>query len=359
MRNSTSLNTLYVHRFRPFEDVHFEFGPSLNIIVGPNARGKTSLLEAIYVLMSGASFRTSKLSDLIRAGSDYFHLETGYKKRGVGHRLKVFYSEKERRVVDNNTISHGLGSLPGILPGVVMSPEDIAIIKGAPQSRRDFLDTQISQVDPLYLHYLYRYHRSMRQRNVLLKHRQIAAIEGWEHEMAYAAAYLIQKRAETVNMLKQLGGEYYSSIGETSEVLDLKYSSVDCDYTSQSEIAKSLLHHYGKLRVREMEQGNTFTGPHRDDLVITVNGQEARHFASEGQQRTCVAALQCAVWMKTHQEIGEKPLMLIDDLGMGLDKMRQERLISHLCTLGQVFVTTTSDMFTHALPRDKWEQITL
>lgn len=94
MRNSTSLNTLYVHRFRPFEDVHFEFGPSLNIIVGPNARGKTSLLEAIYVLMSGASFRTSKLSDLIRAGSDYFHLETGYKKRGVGHRLKVFYSEK-------------------------------------------------------------------------------------------------------------------------------------------------------------------------------------------------------------------------------------------------------------------------
>lgn len=350
MRNSTSLNTLYVHRFRPFEEAHFEFGPALNIIVGPNACGKTSLLEAIYVLMSGSSFRTSRLSDLVREGSEYFHLEAGYRKRGVKHRLKVTYSEKEKRVVDNNTISHGLGSLPGVLPGVVMAPEDISIIKGSPQSRRDFLDAQIAQVDPLYLHYQHRYQRSMRQRNVLLKHKQSAAIDGWEHEMAYAAAYLVQKRAETVNALRILGEEYYVSIGETSEKLDMAYESIDCDHASQSAIAKYLIQQYSKQRPRELELGSTLTGPHRDDIIISINGQEARHFASEGQQRTCVAALQCAVWQRTWQETEEKPLMLVDDMGMGLDKARQGKLISHLCTLGQVFVTTTSDSFLKCLP---------
>jgi DNA replication and repair protein RecF len=226
-----------------------------------------------------------------------------------------------------------------------MTPEDIAIIKGAPQVRRDFLDLQISQVDPLYIHFLSRYQRAMRQRNALLRVRQTASIEIWEHEMAQAAAYIIHSRCEAVEGLRSLCQEHYNLFGTSAEKLDLQYQTLDCNLGSQEEISKHLLHQYGRLRGRELELGNTLTGPHRDDLEITLNGSEARYFASEGQQRTCVAALRCAEWQRIHLQIGEKPLMLIDDAGMGLDQDRQGRLVGHLSSLGQVFVTTTSEAF--------------
>lgn len=345
MRNNACLSALYVHQFRPFLDLQYEFGPSLNLICGPNARGKTSLLEAIYFLMTGSSFRTVRLPDMIRSGCEYFHLEGSYSRYGVRHQLKVTCSDRERRVLNNTTLCQSLSSLPGILPGVVMTPEDIAIVKGAPQARRDYLDVQISQVDPLYLHFLNRYQRAMRQRNASLKARQIASIDIWEHEMAQAAAYLIYNRSEAVSGLRILCQEYYSHFGSASEKFDIQYQTIDCNLSSQEDLRKHLLSQYDKQRARELELGSTLTGPHRDDLTLTLNGGEARYFASEGQQRTCVAVLRCAEWQRIHLQVGEKPLMLIDDVGMGLDQERQGKLVAHLSTLGQVFLSTTSEGF--------------
>lgn len=360
MSNSyTSLSSLYVHQFRPFEEARFEFGSGLNVICGPNARGKTSILEAIHFLMSGHSFRTSRLPDMIRAGSHYFHLEASYQRHGVHHQLKVTCSDKERHIVNNSTLCNNLSALPGILPGVIMTPEDIAIIKGAPQDRRNFLDAQISQVDPLYLHHLYRYQRAMRQRNAMLKLRQTGAIESWEHEMAHAGAYLIQSREEAINEMQTVLQDYYAHFGSPAEELAINYTTIECDRKSIDELRKVLLSQYEKLRKRELEFGSTLTGPHRDDLTITLSGKEARFFASEGQQRTCVAALRCAEWERINLQVGEKPLMLIDDACMGLDGERQGKLIAYLANLGQVFLTTTSNNIAADYPYQHLHTLTL
>ncbi len=344
--NDTRLLALYLHQFRPFEEARFEFAPAVNLIHGPNARGKTSILEAIYFLMNGFSFRTSRIPEMIRKGAPYFQLEAGYCKHGVRHRLNLACSEKERRIADNRTLSSNLTTLPGMLPGVIITPEDVAIVKGAPQSRRDFLDAQISQTDPLYIHHLNRYQRAMRQRNALLKHRQLSTIESWEHGMAHAASYIVASRHETVEELKMLCKTLYHQFSEDGETLDLSYQSLDCDHTSVQAIRKHLTDSYEKLRNREMDLGITLVGPHKDDICITLNNLDTRNYASEGQQRTCVAALRCAEWERIQQHVNTKPLMLIDDIGMGLDRKRQAKLAAHLNSLGQVFLTATNNSST-------------
>lgn len=341
MTNKLKLKTLRLQAFRPFEEAEFCFGPHLNVICGPNARGKTTLLEAIYLLMSGQSFRATRISDLMRSGSSHFYVETFYQKLGVDHRLQIIWSDKDRRVVDNSTVYSGLGGLPGILPGVSMTPEDIEIVKGAPQVRREFLDIQIAQVDPLYMHHLYRYQRAVRQRNALLKIRQALTIESWEYEMANAAAYLMQKRAIAISDLKPLAQEYYTFFAGTAETFDIDYQTLDVDLSSLTSIKDRLVAEYRKLRKKEMELGSTLTGPHRDEVLLKINGREARFFASEGQKRTCVVALRCAQWKLISQQLDEAPLMLVDDLGQGLDASRQGRLLNYLLGLNQVFITST------------------
>lgn len=351
--SDTYLIALYLHQFRPFEEAYFEFVPGINLIAGPNARGKTSILEAIYFLMNGFSFRTSRIPEMIRKGHPYFQLEVGYCKHGVRHRLNLACSEKERRVNDNHNLSFSLNTLPGILPGVVMTPEDISIINGSPQSRRDYLDAQIAQTDPLYTHHLNRYQRAMRQRNALLKHRQTATIESWEHEMAHAASYIITSRSEAIAELAPLSKQLHMGFASGNEELILNYQTLDCEVSSVQAIRKHLLEQYEKLRKRELDLGITLIGPHKDDMSITLNGLDARNYASEGQQRTCVASLRCAEWERIQRQADTKPLMLIDDIGMGMDKNRQGKLADYLDTLGQVFLTGTSGIAGAGLPPSK------
>ena len=182
------LKSLYLHNFRLYEEVYVEFSPGINWIYGRNASGKTTMLEAIHLLASGRSFRTNQLANLIRHDCPHFYLEAHFEKHGIAQKLRMVHSSKERKISINNTQCSSVSSLVGVLLSVVLSPDDLSLISGAPQERRQFLDAQLSQVDPLYLHHLSRYQRAMRQRNTLLKTKKIGSIEGWEYEMATSAA---------------------------------------------------------------------------------------------------------------------------------------------------------------------------
>jgi DNA replication and repair protein RecF len=340
------LRALYLHQFRLYEEALFEFSPKVNIIRGSNARGKTSLLEAIYFLMTGRSFRTAQLSDLIRHGAQFFYLEASFVKHGIEQKVRIYCNGKERKVTHNNSPCQSAIALLGLLQGAVIHPDDAAIVKGAPAARRHLLDLQLAQSDPLYVHHLTRYGRAMRQRNALLRAKSAAAIESWEYEMANAASYIIQQRARAVDHLQKHGKVLYSGICGGSENLSLRYKAHgigDHPLTDLEALRSVYCDNYCKHRRREMDLGMTLTGPHKDDVMIVLDNKDARAFASEGQQRSCVVALRLAEWERLKGASQEVPLMLVDDLGMSLDNSRRSQLLGHFSALEQVFITTTEE----------------
>ena len=333
------LRSLYLYNFRLFTEAKFEFGEGINLICGANGCGKTSILEAIHVLIAGCSFRTPHISDLIRQGEKGFFLEASFVKYGIEQKLKLHFDGKKKNILYNSTPLASPSNLFGLIQGVIFHPDDAALVKGAPQIRRQLLDLQIAQVDPLYIHHLTRYNRAMKQRNYLLRARQFATIQSWEYEMAHSAAYIVQQRIEAVNELEAKSRALHQQLGGHAEVLSLTYKGkVD------APLRDHFLDQFKSQRKREMELGMTLTGPHKDDLAILIENREARFFASEGQQRSCAAALRLAEWERLKLISADAPLMLIDDVGISFDNMRKARLLSHLNNLNQVFLTSTEPL---------------
>lgn len=338
------LKTLLLRNFRRYEESFFQFQPNLNTIVGPNAFGKTTILEAIQYLMSGRSFRTHQASDLIRYDQNFFYIEANFIKQGIEQTLKISYDGNERKIIYNSTLCHSSASLLGLLQGVVVTPDSASLVKGSPDLRRHFLDLQLAQVDPLYVHHLTRFTRAMRQRNILLKRKDFSTIESWEHEMAGSSAYVTMQRNQVIIDLERLVNPLHALLTSDTQPLSLEYKSSG---GLQKKDLQSLKDHYiqqwSKNRFREKELGFTLTGPHRDDVIIKIGNREASLFASEGQQRSCVMALRLAEWQRLHQVSSEMPLMLVDDVGVSLDKTRKQKLMTFLKELGQVFLTYTDD----------------
>jgi DNA replication and repair protein RecF len=339
------LEAIYLRDFRCYSSAAFEFSPGINAICGPNAQGKTTILEAIYLLIAGKSFRTSQLSDIIREGSAAFHVEAVFVKHGVQQTLKFSYGDKERRIIYNSTSLSSTANLLGLLPGVAITPDDVALVKGAPVARRHFLDIQLSQIDPLYVHHLTRYHRAMQQRNILLKQKTPATIESWEEEMAGSASYITKQRFLAVKELQEKAHRFHGVLSNELEALALEYKSgapLDCE---QEVIRKHYLEQFARHRPRELAFGSTLTGPHKDDLAIAINQREARFFGSEGQQRSCATALRLAEWERADGYVEEVPLMLIDDIGVSLDDKRRSSLLNYTPRFGQVFLSSTQEIF--------------
>jgi DNA replication and repair protein RecF len=328
------LKSLYLHHFRTFEERLFEFGPQANFIVGENASGKTTVLEAVHFLMTGRSFRSSKSSELIKFGTQGFFLEARFEKKGVLQKIRIATKGKERKVIVNHTTHSAFSHVLGCLQGVVMTPDDASLVKEAPVYRRDFLDQLISQTDPLFVHHMTRFSRAMRQRNVLLRSKNSLSIEGFEHEMGKSALYIMGKRQEAISSLSQTSASLYRDFCEGDEELTLLYKPSLLDPENYIKLLSS-------MRKKEEIVGSTLFGPHKDDFQILIGGHDVRYFGSEGQQRSVVIALKLGEWQRLKTLSEESPLMLLDDVSMSLDLKRQGKLFSMIESLDQVFLTTT------------------
>lgn len=333
------LRDLYLRNFRIYQEAFFEFKPQINYIYGPNAQGKTTILEAIRFLMTGHSFRTPQTADLIRKESDSFFLEANFIKFGIEQKLRIWHDGKNKKILYNNTSLHSSSGLLGLISGVLITPDDAALVKGSPHIRRHFLDLQIAQADPLYVHHITRFNKAMRQRNCLLRSQNIATIESWENEMANAAEYIIQERLKAAQELQIFGESLYQELAEEKEKLTLTYKTGIAQMNGFNQIKSHYLDLFHRYRRKEMALGSTLYGPHKDDLAMAIGQKDLRFFASEGQQRSCVTALHLAVWKRLNRQV-EAPLMLIDDVGIGLDDGRKDKLFKHLENLGQVFLTS-------------------
>lgn len=328
------LKSLYLRQFRRLSDRYFEFGPGVNALIGANARGKTTVLEAIYFLIAGKSFRTHRTAELFETGTHRFDLAADFEKGEAPSRLTVTVEPDSRQVIYHESRASTLNALLGLLLGSVMTPDDVHLVKGSPQSRREFLDLQIAETDPLYSWHLSRYQRAMRQRNALLKAKRLTTCESWEHEMARAAAYLNHARRQATASLQNHFQEHYSRLQDSNETVQLTLLS---DGTTEAHFRET----WARSRERETQLGFTTSGPHKDDLEILLNTQPAKAFASEGQKQTLLLALKLAEWRRLLDLSLEKPLFLLDDVGLSLDPTRRARLFNTIDSMGQVFLTAT------------------
>lgn len=334
------IHSLFLKNFRNFREEIFHFSPGVNAIFGKNAQGKTSLLEALFVLMTGRSFRTPHLHDLIFFDAPFCYLEGHFEKTGVEQVLKIHQLGKKRKILLNHTSLPTLSSLFGIIFGVILTPEDKDFIDGFPSYRRRFLDFFLGQRTPLYWHHYLRYEKALKQRNALLKQQSAISIDLWEEEMSISASYLVSERCKAIKLLEEYSLPIQQRLSFDHEKLSLFYKG---SLFSSEQFKQA----FEKNRKKEFIVGHTLIGPHKDDITIKLNEKEAHLFASVGQKRVLTTALRLAQWQLLKEWLKEPPLFCIDDFGAFLDPTREELLFSFLPELGQVFLTSP-----HPIPKN-------
>ena len=345
------LNELTLQHYRNYETVSLDFPKTLNLFLGENAQGKTNLLESIYVLAMTRSHRTSNEKELIGWEQAAAKISGVVEKKTGTVPLEILISNKGRKTKVNHIEQKRLSAYIGQLNVILFAPEDLSLVKGSPQVRRKFIDMELGQVSPIYLYDLVQYQSVLKQRNQYLKQlaekkqtdtvyldiltEQLAEFGG---KVLYARLGFLKKLEHWANLLHQ-------KISHGRETLTIDYaSSIPIDNTDLSleALQNQLLQQLMNNRKRELFKANTFLGPHRDDLLFIVNGQNVQTYGSQGQQRTTALSIKLAEIDLMHSETGEYPVLLLDDVMSELDNERQIHLLETIEGKVQTFLTTTS-----------------
>ena len=353
------ISSLSLSNFRNYDFLTFDPAEGLNVLVGRNAQGKSTILEAIYLLATSKSHRTSRDTDMIKLGEGALRAEAEIRRSASNDvKVEIAISRTEKKWVKINTVKpQRIADIIGQLNAVIFSDSDIEMVRGEPSKRRRFMNLEISQVSLQYVYSLGRYKRVLDQRNNLLREikmerTSIAGLDAWDAQLAAYGASVTKRRSEYITALSTAAVKLYSELTDDLEELQLSYRpnlKIQKDM-SESEIAEIHLHTLAAKREIDMSRATTHSGPHRDDINIDINGLAAREFASQGQQRTAAIAIKLAEISLVAAAKKENPVVLLDDVMAELDEMRRRRIIE-LATNCQTLITTThlSDLSKNAL----------
>lgn len=323
-----------------------DFQEGINIFYGENAQGKTNLLESIYLLSLGKSYRALRDQELVRWQEKDFIIKGIGEKEKRTLTIEVSFSLDGKKLVKvNGQEQKKISSLLGLLKGVIFSPGDLQLIQGSPSERRKFLDLEISQISPKYHHDLQQYHRSLQQRNNLLKtlrekKQDPKLLEVWNEQIIQLGSGIMQKRIECLRKLAILAKLTHRKITAQTETLELNYLS-SLGELEGKEIKEIFRQKLETIKEEEIYRGITLLGPHRDDFSSFINGFDVKTFGSQGQQRTAVLSLKLAELEFIKSESGEYPLLLLDDVMSELDQDRRDHLLRVVRNRIQTFITTT------------------
>ncbi len=338
---------LRLRDFRNYGRLDVDFEPGFHVLLGDNAQGKTNILEAIYLLATLRSFRGVGGAQMIsHEKSGYF---VGGRVVGQGEReIKMYWARKERKLTLDGEPVRRYSDFFGALRVVVFCTEDLQLVKGAPRIRRRFIDLLLSQTHPGYLSLLQRYMKAVRARNAILKQRLIdaAALDSFSRELVKCGDELIRLRREFFPKLSPLARLAFRRITHDAEELRVEYRpSVKRDFAV--ELAQA--------RERERNYKTTVVGPHRDDVLLHLNGKSAADYGSEGQKRSLAIALKMAQAEYLAGIHGSPPILLIDDVMGELDLRRRSGFLPLLeradRAKGQVFMTCTEENWPEELGR--------
>lgn len=344
------LVNLKLQNFRNYEDCSLNFANKINVFIGENAQGKTNILEAIYLLSMAKSHRTNNDKELIRWDSEFTRIEGRIEKKSGIIPLELHISQKGKATKVNHIAQTQLSRFMGNMNVVMFAPEDLNLVKGNPQIRRRFLDMEIGQVSPIYLHEMKQYQRVLQQKNAYLKKifssrgTDQSLIDVFNQQLIEFGSKIIFKRLQFLEILKKRAHLIHKGISRGLENLDITYQSTSnvSESMDLTKIITLLEENFVKIKSKEIERGVTLIGPHRDDLVFYVNGKDVQSYGSQGQQRTTALSLKLAEIDLIHSETGEYPILLLDDVLSELDDHRQSHLLNTIEGKVQTFITTTN-----------------
>ncbi|TWT26994.1 DNA replication/repair protein RecF [Planomicrobium sp. CPCC 101110] len=344
------IDRLELFNYRNYESLDLSFSPEINVFIGENAQGKTNIMESLYVLSMAKSHRASNDKELIRWETDYGKIKADVYRKYGKLPLEITLSKKGKSAKVNHLEQRRLSDYIGQLNVVMFAPEDLNLVKGSPQVRRRFIDMEIGQISPLYLHDLLTYQKLLKQRNHILKQNygkksiDDVMFDVYTEQFIEAAVKIIRKRYQFMDLLQKWAEPIHQGISRGLEQLQIRYqpiSGLKPEWTSE-EMASFLEQKLAEVRKRELERGLTLVGPHRDELQFFVNGYDVQTYGSQGQQRTTALSLKLAEIELIKQEVGEAPVLLLDDVLSELDDYRQSHLLNTIKGSVQTFVTTTS-----------------
>lgn len=336
------ISSLSLTNFRNYEKEKIEFSPHTNVIYGDNAQGKTNILEAVYIFSQGKSHRAKTDRELIRFDSDFARLSLAFhdSERDYKAILQIIKNGKKSIKINGVQITK-LSKLMNYLNVVMFSPEDLDLVKGSPSARRRFIDSAVSQLYPGYLTSLIDYHKALGQKSSLLKTLKAKGVKSdtmlsvWNEQLAAEAEKIIKYRTEFVKLINEFSSKIQGEISK--EKLKVSYApGTKCDAWDKDTIYD----YFEKNQRREIEFATAQVGIQRDDLNISVNGKEARQFASQGQQRTAALAMKIAQADYIEASKQEYPVLLLDDIMSELDAHRRGYLAEKI-RQRQVLITST------------------
>lgn len=347
---------LRLYRFRNYADETVALGPGLNVVSGPNAQGKTNLLEAIATAALTRSPRASSSAELLQWGADAAQVTARVRRPDGPATLELRLQRPVPQGAVVRTVSVDGSRRParavlGVCPVVLFWPEDLLLVKGSPEGRRRLLDVVLAQTDARAAAELVRYRRVLDQRNALLRQVRLgqasaAPLPGFTQELARSAGTVLVARHRLVDALQPLAAAALGEISDGREQLGLGYRAEGVDGpppATAEEAAARLVEALDARRAEELARGVTVAGPHRDDVDILLDGRPARAAASQGQQRSLVLACKLAEVRHLTAVLGIAPVLLLDDVLSELDTHRRERLLGALGagTHLQTVLTTT------------------
>lgn len=340
------LKHLELRNFRNYRTLTLSLSEQVNIFYGKNAQGKTNLLESIALLCLGKPIRTKRDTDLIKWGEEYCFCRGQFQESDYDLQIEIGMGIKEKRIKVNGQIVKN-NSVFGQIPVVIFSPDDLQLVKGAPQLRRDFIDLYLAQIDPNYRFVYYNYYKALQQRNRLLKQGFVnpEELDAWNEQLIEKGTKVIKCRISLINAVKPFIAEAQCIISGAKENLDLEYLSFNSQKLPDDEevIKNTFYKELQNLKEIELQRGVTLVGPHRDELRIIINQQiELKNFGSQGQQRTAALALKLGLVEKIKEARGINPLILLDDVMSEFDDQRKQHLLKLLISSSQTFLTSTS-----------------
>ena len=352
--------------FEKYRNLHtgsFCPAPGVNIICGSNAQGKTNLLESIWLFTGGHSFRGSRDAELVRMEENGLSQETAslsmtFFAAGREQTARLKIAAGRRSALLNGISKRSASSLVGTFCAVVFSPDHLSLVKDGPTERRNFLDGAICQLRPAYASLLNRYQRTLQQRNALLKdiprHRELLdTLEIWDDRLAGFGGAIMEERLRYVELLRPAAEAIYGGISREREALGLEYQMTAAPKVREpGSCREALSRALSQKRRDDLGAGFTTAGPHRDDLLLTVNGAAARSFGSQGQQRSVVLSLKLAEAAVLEKALGEPPVVLLDDVMSELDVSRQEYLLNQM-EGRQIFITCCDPSSVRLLEKGK------
>ena len=337
------IKSIELSNFRNYENLEIHFDHGTNILYGDNAQGKTNILEAAFLSGTTKSHKGSKDKEMIRFDCEEAHIRTVVEKNEKEYQIDMHLRTRGSKGVAVNKIPIKRASeLFGILNIVFFSPEDLNIIKNGPAERRRFLDAELCQLDKLYLSDLTKYNKILNQRNKLLKdiyYRPdlMETLSVWDEQLLETGKRIIKRRKVFIEELNEIIGQIHSNISGGKEHLILKYEPNIDDIFFADELLKA--------KQKDLKLCQTTVGPHRDDMLFSVNDIDIRKYGSQGQQRTSALSLKLAEIEIVKNSIHNTPVLLLDDVLSELDSNRQNYLLNSISDIQTIITCTGLEEF--------------